>query len=132
MKVYDQRGWRLVRALVALMCGIAVSCAWCHTGRMLRKYAGKSRSDLFMDGMTDTVAAIRDEHDSRVYGPPPEFSPYIFQRMSEMLYPVEYVSAGKNGVVGRGALCVLLPAMEINMPHDIVATNGLFRLARIK
>ena len=123
---------RLVRGIVALVCGLCVSCAWCKLGHLRREYAGKQRADLFMDGMVETVAVIHNIGAERVYGPPHDFSPYLFQHMAEMLYPVEYVSAGDDGVLSAGSLVILLPNIKINASGIIVASNGVFRLARVE
>ena len=123
---------RLVRGIVALACGLCVSCAWCKLGRLRREHAGKQRADLFMDGMVETVAVIKDIRAERIYGPPHDFSPYLFQHMTEMLYPIEYVSAGADGALNAGSLVILLPNIKINASGRIIASNGVFRLARIE
>jgi hypothetical protein len=85
-----------------------------------------------MDGMVETVAVIQDSGAKRVHGPPHDFSPYLFQRMTEMLYPVKYVSAGNDGALSADSLVILLPNMKINASSKIVASNGVFRLARVE
>jgi len=87
-----------------------------------------ARDAYFAPGLVAVVEAVRARGCARVAGPHPEVSPYLFQRMTEMLYPILYDTPLDRRTLSPGTVYILTPGMAIPVASRAIGTFGDFRL----
>jgi len=85
----------------------------------------------FVTGLEESVQVIREQGVSPVYGPPPDMSPYVLQRMTEMLYPIEYIALMSSEQLVSGDVYVLLSAQKVRLPSETLLSSGPFRVMKV-
>jgi hypothetical protein len=123
------------RQLVVVVLGAAVLLyavhAWRSAFELRSTFSSLPFDACFIPGMVATVEFLEADSDSRVYGPSLEASPFVFQRLSEMLYPVQYSALSEANPLVAGDRYVLLPEDEVPVASEVVCQAGVFRIMKV-
>jgi hypothetical protein len=85
-----------------------------------------------LPGAPDKIAAAALTNGADcVYGPSADESSYVLQRLTEMLYPVEYRSPVVLDDLHDGDFCVLW-SRAASIDGDVLVDTGVLKLLRVK
>jgi len=116
---------QLLPIVVVLFCCGFAALSWI-------KFFKAEPVPYFVTGLEESVRVIREQGVSPVYGPPPDMSTYVLQRMTEMLYPIEYIAPMNLEQLVSGDVYVLLSAQKAALPSETLLSSGPFRVMKVK
>jgi hypothetical protein len=105
--------------------------SWLSVGNLAHKFNDTPFEACFFPGLVNTVEHIKTLDVVQVFGPQPDASSYVFQRMSEMLYPILYYSPYSPAQLKPGDVYMLLPRDGIQRPSTLLFAAGDFRLLEV-
>jgi hypothetical protein len=123
--VSDVKAKQLLPIVIAVFCCGFVVLSWIE-------FFKAEPVPCFVTGLEESVQVIREQGVSPVYGPPPDMSPYVLQRMTEMLYPIEYIALMSPEQLVSGDVYVLLSAQKVPLPSETLLSSGSFRVMKVK
>ena len=106
--------------------------SWLRVGHLTHRFSDKPFEDCFAPGLVNTVEHIKTLDVVQVFSPHQDASPYIFQRMSEMLYPILYYTPLVVSQLKSGDLYILLPYEAMPKPSVLLFEAGEFRLLEVR
>ena len=120
--------------LAAVMVALAARCASVYPEaiRTRAHVLGLPRDALFRArGLVPVVAYLRDLAPVRVLGQKHDHDRFLYERLAEMLYPIEYMSIDDTQI-RAGDLVVLPGDTAFVLAHDRVFTGGELKVLRVQ
>ena len=114
------------------VCMLTVILAWRSAIQTCSRAFSTNKAYSLEANLLSIVEVARTSGAKRVFGLPEKLSPYIFQRMSEMIYPLEYHTPKDDIRPGAGDLCLLLAGGTWIGDTQLLASNRVFKLVRVQ
>ncbi len=115
-------------AAVLLVRGLT---AWYDARALTASLAGRSRPDFFVPGLIETVETITQAGVPLAFGPHHDRSPYLYHRLTEMLYPVRYLAPFAPEHLQPGDPIVLFPGDDAPVPVRLVLDRPPLRVVEV-
>ena len=123
---------RVVSALLVLACAGYIAYGWVTVSGVRSMFGTRPFRACFSPGLVETVQTIREQNVPYVFGSPSAASSYVFQRFSEMLYPISYYPRVDPQRLSVGAFYVLFADASVPVPSSTICNHGPFRLMEVQ
>ena len=123
---------RVVSALLVLSCAFYIAYGWLTVSGVRSMFGTKTFQACFIPGLVETVQTIREQNVPYVFGVSSAASGYVFQRFSEMLYPIAYYPHADTQRLDVGDLYVLFADASVPVSSSTVCSHGPFRLMEVQ
>jgi len=127
--------WSSRKALVLVAAIVVVggftAISWRYAIKLNRDFSSTEYRDYCPPGLFETVQAIKAIGVSEVFGPDPACWSYAHQRLSEMLYPIDYNTTVNLESLDSGAIFVLFPDQLLPAKSSIILQVGDFRVMKV-
>jgi hypothetical protein len=121
-----------ISALLVLACAVYIAYGWVTVLEVRSMFGTRPFRACFSPGLVETVQTIRERNVPYVFGPPSAASSYVFQRFSEMLYPISYYPHVDPQRLAVGDLYVLFADASVPVSSSTVCSHGPFRLMEVQ
>lgn len=123
---------RVLSLILMAACFGYVAFAWQSALRLHSTYASRPFDACFAPGLVRAVETIRAQDAPEVFGPHPDASPYVYQRFSEMLYPVRYSVPILPEKLRPGSVYVLFPGDAVPVASVVIYKDTIFRVLEVR